>query len=79
MKNNDFSLLQVLYTDHLANIEGIHFISREIDVRACLLKARGTSKISFILEISSHTVITHVRNIMSKLEYSFSGRGYRFY
>jgi DNA-binding CsgD family transcriptional regulator len=67
MQNNDFSLLQNLYTDHLAHIEGIHFTSREIDVMACLLKARGTSKISSLLEISSHTVITHVRNIMAKL------------
>lgn len=70
MQNNDFSLLQDLYTDHLAHIESIHFTSREIDVMACLLKARGTSKISSLLKISSHTVITHVRNIMSKLECS---------
>jgi len=54
MENNDFSLLQDLYTNHLATVEGIHFTSREIDVMACLLKLRGTSKISSLLEISSH-------------------------
>lgn len=70
MKNNDFLLLQDLYKDHLATIEGIHFTSREIDVVSCLLKVRGTSKISSLLGVSSHTVITHVRNILSKLECS---------
>ncbi len=70
MRINNLFFLQDLYTDHLATIEGIHFTHREIDIMACLLHVRGTSKISSLLVVSSHTVVTHVRNIMSKLECS---------
>ena len=68
MQHNDFSLLEVLYENHLATIEGIHFTTREIDVMACLFQARGTSKIASLLRLSPHTVITYIRNVISKLE-----------
>ncbi len=64
MQDNDFFLLQDLYVDHLAIIEGIYFTHRDIDVMACVLNVRGTSKISSLLRVSPHTVVTHVRNIM---------------
>jgi DNA-binding CsgD family transcriptional regulator/ABC-type dipeptide/oligopeptide/nickel transport system ATPase subunit len=70
MQDSDFFLLQELYTNQLATLEGTNFTQREIDVMACLVHARGTSKIASILAVSSHTVVTHVRNIMSKLNCS---------
>ncbi|OJW47905.1 MAG: hypothetical protein BGO67_03170 [Alphaproteobacteria bacterium 41-28] len=59
--------LQDLYAKHLSTINNIHFTAREIDLVACLLSARRTSKIAFLLSIDPRTVETHIRNIMSKL------------
>lgn len=59
---------QDLYTNHLLSINNIHFTKREIDVIACVLSARKTSKIAYFLSINTRTVETHLRNIMSKLE-----------
>ncbi|HQS84312.1 MAG TPA: tetratricopeptide repeat protein [Alphaproteobacteria bacterium] len=49
-------------------LNDIHFTMREIDVMACIMSARRTSKIASILFINSRTVETHIRNIMLKLE-----------
>jgi len=49
-------------------MNGIHFTRREIDVMACLLHARGTSKIASLLNISPTTVVTHIQNVMEKLK-----------
>ena len=57
-----------LYTDYLVNLSDINFTRREIDILACLLSARGTSKIAHFLCISPKTVVTHIRNIMFKLD-----------
>src|SRR3990167_10468766 len=57
-----------LYTGHLSSINGIQFTRREIDVIACLLNARGTSKIASFLSIALRTVMTHMRNIMRKID-----------
>jgi len=70
MQDNELFLLQNLYNNHLETINNISFTHREIDVMACLFNLRGTSKISTLLRVSPHTVVTHVRNIMSKLECS---------
>ncbi|OJW47903.1 MAG: hypothetical protein BGO67_03160 [Alphaproteobacteria bacterium 41-28] len=59
---------QDLHAKHLSTINNIHFTIREIDVIACLLSARGTSKTAFFLSIDPRTVETHIRNIMSKLK-----------
>lgn len=57
-----------IYAEHLAIINGISFTPREIAVIACLLHARGTSRIASFLSIAPRTVVTHIRNIMLKLE-----------
>ncbi len=64
----DFPFYEDLYTQHFASINGINFTRREIDVIACLLNARGTSKIASFLSIALRTVITHTRNIMRKID-----------
>jgi tetratricopeptide (TPR) repeat protein/DNA-binding CsgD family transcriptional regulator len=58
---------QDLYVKHLSIINNIHFTAREIDVMACLLSARRTSKTAFFLSINPRTVETHIRNITSKI------------
>ena len=59
---------QALYEKSLSTINGIHFTKREIDVMACLLSGRRTSKTAQFLSINPRTVETHIRNIMYKLE-----------
>lgn len=49
------------------NAQEVSFTSREVDILACLLHMRGTSKIASLLDISPNTVLTHTRNIMSKM------------
>jgi DNA-binding CsgD family transcriptional regulator len=68
MQDSDFLFPESIYSKHLATINGIKFTRREIDVIACLLSARGTSKIASLLSIAVRTVVTHIRNIMLKLE-----------
>ena len=47
-----------LSVERLAIINGVKFTHREIDVIACLLNARGTSKIASFLCIALRTVMT---------------------
>ncbi len=68
MHRNQILFPQELYDKHLSLIQNVHFTRREIDVIACLLNARGTSKIALLLSIDPRTVETHIRNIMFKLE-----------
>ncbi|MBY0293268.1 MAG: helix-turn-helix transcriptional regulator [Alphaproteobacteria bacterium] len=68
MQKNEVCFTQDIYSEHLATINGITFTPREIDVIACLLSARGTSKIASFLSIAPRTIATHIRNIMLKLE-----------
>lgn len=67
MQDNDLLLFQDLYTKHLTLIQNIHFTQREIDVMACLLHARGTSKIASLLAVAPSTIVTHIQNVMAKL------------
>jgi len=62
------SFYEDLYVAHLTTLNGIPFTRREIDVIACLLNARGTSKIASFLSIALRTVMTHIRNIMRKID-----------
>ena len=55
-----------LYSNHLQEVSGVKFTSREIDVIACILHNRGEKKIGALLSISYRTVSSHVRNIMNK-------------
>jgi tetratricopeptide (TPR) repeat protein/DNA-binding CsgD family transcriptional regulator len=68
MQETNLIVTQDFYEKHLSTINSVRFTSREIDVVACLLSARGTSKIASLLAVNPRTVETHVRNIMSKLE-----------
>ncbi len=67
MQNGDPLFIQRLYADHLAIIEGIRFTPREIDVMACLLNVRGTSKIASLLSLAPNTIFAHTRSVMGKL------------
>ncbi len=68
MQNNAAFLPHSIYLNRLTLIDGISFTPREIDVIACLLHVRGTSKIASLLNISPTTVVTHVQNIMEKIK-----------
>lgn len=68
MKNNVLFFPREIYQRYLSVIEGIYFTRREVDVMACLLYARNTGKIAFLLNIASTTVTTHIKNIMEKLK-----------
>src|SRR3990167_5706961 len=57
MRGNDFLFPQDIYLKHL-NI---------IEVMACILHKRGTSKIASFLSIAPNTVFVHTRNITAKL------------
>lgn len=59
---------QDLYEKHLSTLNNIHFTKREIDIMACLLSGRRTSKIAYFLSINPRTAETHIRNVMVKLE-----------
>ncbi|EKE10469.1 MAG: Tetratricopeptide repeat protein [uncultured bacterium] len=67
MRGNDFLFPQDIYLKHLNIIRGIHFTPREIEVMACILHKRGTSKIASFLSIAPNTVFVHTRNITAKL------------
>ena len=68
MEENRVLFTENIYAEHLSVINGINFTPREIAVIACLLHARGTSRIASFLSIAPRTVVTHIRNIMLKLE-----------
>lgn len=53
--------------EELKIINNINFTPREIDVMACLVSARGTSKISSFLSIAPKTVVNHIHNLMLKI------------
>ncbi|MBX9621941.1 MAG: tetratricopeptide repeat protein [Alphaproteobacteria bacterium] len=68
MQDNDLPFCEDIYSKHLSKLNGINFTRREIDVISCLLNARRTSQIAFILSVSPRTITTHLRNIMLKLD-----------
>ncbi len=68
MENKETILPQDIYAEHLTFINGVYFTRREVEVMACLLSARRTSKIASFLSISPKTVVNHIRNIMLKVE-----------
>ena len=70
VQNNVLFFPQAIYLRYLTVIDGIRFTRREVDVIACLLHARSTSKISSLLNIAPTTVITHLKNIKEKLKCS---------
>lgn len=57
-----------LYERHIKTIRNVYFTKREIDLIACLLNVRGSSKkIASFLSITHKTVQKHIENIMSKV------------
>ena len=67
MQKKDYRFPQDIYAKDLFTLDGVHFTPREIDVIACFLNARGTSKIASLLSLAPNTVLVHTRNIMVKL------------
>lgn len=70
MPNNALFFPQAIYLRYLTIIDGVRFTRREVDIMACLLHVRNTGKIASLLNISSTTVITHIKHIMEKLKCS---------
>lgn len=64
---NRKNIFPIRYPENLCNINDINFTPREIDVMACLISARGTSKISSFLSIAPKTVVNHIHNLMQKI------------
>lgn len=60
--------LDQLYDENFKVMNGIKFTRGEISVIACLLNARGTSKIASLLKLSTRTVSNRIYDIMRKLE-----------
>ncbi|MGI9214119.1 MAG: helix-turn-helix domain-containing protein, partial [Gammaproteobacteria bacterium] len=56
------------YFNQLETIDKVLFTVREIDIIACVVNMRGSSKIASILNISPRTVETHIFNIKRKID-----------
>lgn len=67
IKNNGLPCFPSKNVELLTTISNTRFTRREIDIMACLLSARGTSKIAALLSISPKTVVNHIQNIMLKV------------
>lgn len=67
MQNKGHRFPREIYSEDLAILNNIRFTPREIDVMACFINARGTSKTASILSLSPRTVFVHSRNIMAKI------------
>lgn len=70
MQENSYRFPQDIYFQDLKTIQDIPLTPREIDIIACLLHVRGTSKIASLLSLSPNTVLVHTRNLMVKLGYN---------
>ena len=55
------------YFKQLEIINNVLFTAREIDIIACVINMRGSSKIASILDISPRTAETHIVNIKQKI------------
>jgi DNA-binding CsgD family transcriptional regulator len=62
-----FNNRRVIYHHYLAEIKGVSFSLREIDIIACILHNRGGKKIASLLSISPKTVNAHIYNITIKI------------
>lgn len=67
MQKNELIFPKDIYSKHLTTIREFYFTQREIDVIACILHLRGTSKVASFLSISPNTILVHIRNIMLKI------------
>lgn len=67
MQRNEFIFPKDIYSKYLKTIREIYFTQREIDIIACILQVRGTSKVASFLSISPNTALIHIRNIMLKI------------
>lgn len=68
MQNGDITLPFNLYSERLETISNVKFSFREVDILACVLNGRSVKGIAQFLSISPHTVETHIRNILRKIE-----------
>ncbi len=67
MQDKKTNFLPRIYSKESTRINNINFTPREMDVMACLLNARGTSKTSYFLDISPKTVRRNIENLRLKL------------
>lgn len=61
---------EMVYNEHLKEINEIKFTSREIDIISCIIHSRKEKKIAEFLSVAPKTVNSHVYNIMNKLRYN---------
>ena len=57
-----------LHDKTLTILNGVKFTHREIDIITLIFHTRGSSKIAYLLCISTRTVETHTANIMRKMD-----------
>ncbi len=67
MQDKKSNFLLGIYSKEPTIINNISFTPREIDVMACLLNARGTSKTAYFLKIAPKTVRRNIENLRLKL------------
>ena len=60
--------------DDIKEINGVSFSSREIEVISCISNGLSVKDIGLFINISPHTVSSHIRNIMNKLDCCSSQR-----
>ena len=59
-------------------IKGIKFTSREIDIISCIISGGSAKSIASLLDISTNTVNSHIKNIMLKIGGSSMGSIIKF-
>lgn len=68
MTVREFNFPEVIYKEHLKEIQGIKFTTREIEIIAFILSGRSGKKTASFLSISPKTVENYTHNIKEKLK-----------
>lgn len=68
LRDADNNFLPQGYYKLVGTINNIAFTSREIDIIACVVNMRGSSKIASLLDISPRTAESHIANIKRKID-----------
>jgi len=67
MNNSEDQFPLEIYLNQIQKIHDIRFTPRQIDIMACILHGRKTSKIAEILSISTKTIEAHIGIIIEKI------------
>jgi DNA-binding CsgD family transcriptional regulator len=67
MTVREFNFPEVIYKEHLKEIQGIKFTTREIEIIAFILSGRSGKKTASFFSISPKTVENYTHNIKEKL------------